>query len=183
MSRRGLIAQCLDRWVIKWVMDLFVLRTGDASNIKWLNKYVWQYPLDAWIIREVVSEYKLEIIIEIGTFRGGLTFFLACLCNLLSYGRIISIDIEPVETIGHPRISYIQDSLVGQVLIGRIEEELCEFNPNRVLIVLDSDHSMKHLLSKLRVYSRFVPVSSYIHMQYGIIINCLDSKREDLGQR
>jgi cephalosporin hydroxylase len=39
----------------------------------------------------------------------------------------------------------------------------------RMLVVLDSDHSARHVLAELAAFAPLVPVGSYIHVQDGCI--------------
>lgn len=139
-------------------------------SVTWLGRQIWQYPLDAWLIQEVVSTLRPDLIIETGTYRGGSAFFFASLCDLLDHGSVISVDIDARETIEHPRISYIEGSSVDPSIVGQVADRVAETGSEKILLVLDSLHTAEHVLQELEMYAPLVPMGSYIHVQDG----CLD---------
>ncbi|MCK4390590.1 MAG: hypothetical protein KAV83_10190 [Desulfobacterales bacterium] len=48
--------------------------------------------LDAWIYQEIIYEVQPEIVIEIGSYNGGFTVYMANLLELLKKGKVVSID-------------------------------------------------------------------------------------------
>jgi cephalosporin hydroxylase len=145
------------------------IQTEDAITVRWLGRQIWQYPLDAWNLQEVVADLKPDLIVETGTWRGGSAFFLASLCDLLGHGEVISIDVAARETIPHPRITYVQGSSVDPAVVETVAQRMRALMVRRVLIILDSDHTAQHVRKELDAYSPFVPVDSYIHVQDGDI--------------
>jgi cephalosporin hydroxylase len=164
--RSGIRVQ-LDRWAANRLLRATFLKTQDAMTVRWLGRSIWQYPLDLWVLQEVVAELKPDLIIETGTFRGGSAYFLACLCDLLGHGRVLSIDIAAESTIPHPRITYLQGSSTDPAIIARVGGEVSQ--PANILVVLDSDHSAAHVLAELRAYATLIKPGNYIHVQDGII--------------
>jgi cephalosporin hydroxylase len=157
----------LDRWAADRLLRATFLKTQDAMTVRWLGRSIWQYPLDLWVLQEIIGEMKPDLIIETGTFRGGSAYFLACLCDLLGHGRVISIDIAAESTIPHPRITYIQGSSTDPAIIARVGGEAARLA--NILVVLDSDHSADHVLAELRAYAPLILPGNYIHVQDGII--------------
>ena len=70
---------------------------GPIFNTFWLGVQTLKCPLDLWIYQEIIFELirnnKPLVIIETGTHLGGSALFLACICDSIGNGRIISIDI------------------------------------------------------------------------------------------
>lgn len=138
----------------------------------WLGTPVYKCPLDLWIYQEILFETRPDVIIETGTWAGGSALFLASICDLLDRGRVITIDIEDEETarmkLGrvkvrcrptHPRITYLCGSSVAADVVARVRSELSP--TDRVMLILDSDHSKEHVLAELRAYTPFVTETCY----------------------
>jgi cephalosporin hydroxylase len=68
--------QALDRWAARRTMRLVLARTDSLRHVRWLDHSVWQFPIDAWILQEVVSSLRPELIVETGTYPGRLRLLL-----------------------------------------------------------------------------------------------------------
>lgn len=127
----------------------------------WLGHTTLKYPTDLWAYQEIVAEVRPEVVLETGTFKGGSALFLATVLDSLGDGRVISIDLSQPETLPrHPRITYVEGSSVAPEVVSRVTEEIGD--ADRVVIILDSDHSRDHVLAELRAYARFVAPGSYV---------------------
>ncbi len=73
----GKITGWLDAWAARRTLDALVRKTNNVKTVRWRGRPVWQYPLDAWVLQEVISELKPDLIVELGTFQGGSAFFFA----------------------------------------------------------------------------------------------------------
>lgn len=165
----GWIAKTLDHLAVRRVRQAIIEKTNDTLTARWLGRPMWQYPLDAWIMQEVVGELKPDIIVETGTWFGGSAYFFASLCDLLNQGEVISIDIAARGTVEHPRITYLQGSSTDPIIVASVAQRVRQSATQRVLVVLDSDHRTHHVRQELEAYSPLVPVGSYIHVQDGNI--------------
>jgi cephalosporin hydroxylase len=126
----------------------------------WMNVPCIQCPLDLWVYQEIISELRPDLIIETGTLLGGTTLFLAQMLDLIGKGSVMSIDLEDLPRPAHPRIEYVGGSssdgqLVHRLLDGRPVDEMR-------LVILDSDHSKKHVLAEMRLFAPYVPIGSYL---------------------
>lgn len=131
------------------------------NNTFWLGFRCQKCALDLWIYQEIISDLRPDIIIECGTAAGGTTLFLACLCKLAGNGKVISIDIEDrPNKPQHERITYLSGSDISEEIIQQVKKFLK--NTDRVMVILDSDHSKDHVLQELKIYSRLVTPGSYI---------------------
>lgn len=132
--------------------------TRTWQNTYWLGIPLQKCPLDLWIYQEIIYETKPEIIIETGTAKGGSALFFASICDLIKRGEIITIDISSVK-ISHPRIIKI----IGDSISEKIFNQVKKIVRNRtVMVVLDSDHSKKHVLKELELYSKLVTIGNYL---------------------
>ncbi|OLP15650.1 hypothetical protein BST81_25190 [Leptolyngbya sp. 'hensonii'] len=151
--------------VVNWFHQLYYTsaqqRGATWQKTYWMGQALYKCPLDLWIYQEILFKLKPELIIECGTLFGGSALFFAQMCDLLGQGEIVSIDIEAKPNRPeHPRISYWLGSSISSEIFERVQEQVAGKQP--ILIVLDSDHSARHVLDELRLYSRFVTVGSYI---------------------
>jgi len=127
----------------------------------WLGTPALKCPMDLWVYQELIVEVRPDVIVECGTWDGGSAMFLASICNLLKHGRIVTIDIDPREhRPKHKRVKYITGSSVAPDVIETVLRQINR--KDRVLVILDSDHSKTHVLSEMRAYAPLVTVGSYL---------------------
>lgn len=148
-------------------LDL-IEKTDNFSNVTWLGAPVWQNVLDLWVTQEAISEVRPSLLIECGTNRGGSSLFYAHLFDLLGHGRVITIDIERLHTLDHPRIDYIEGSSTDPEVVALVRAAV-EQSEGAVMVILDSDHSEAHVAAELKAYADFVTPGSLLHVQDGII--------------
>jgi cephalosporin hydroxylase len=144
-------------------------RLGIRDRTKWLGISTLENPSDMWSIQEIITETKPDFIVETGTFKGaGATFYATVLQNVNPAGKVITVDIKPQfeEAAGlklfQERVEFIEGSSVSEEVINRIAARI---KGARVLVTLDSDHHMNHVLNELRLYSKFVSVGSDLIVQ------------------
>lgn len=131
------------------------------SNTSWLGVQVKKCPFDLWVYQEMISELKPDLIIETGTAYGGSALFFASICDMLDKGQVVTIDIESYpERPNHNRIHYLTGSSIDQGIIEIISEK--SRASQTTMVFLDSDHSCNHVLTELKIYSKFVTKGSYI---------------------
>jgi cephalosporin hydroxylase len=151
----------LDRAAVSRAHD--VLYLSDAwTEATWLGAQALKNPLDLWVYQEIMFETRPELVIETGTYRGGSAFFLASMCDLLGAGEVLSIDIENVrdDYPAHPRITYLGGRSSTDPAV--LAEVRARAEGKRALVVLDSDHSQRHVEAELAEYARLVPVGGYV---------------------
>jgi cephalosporin hydroxylase len=151
----------LDRAAVARAHD--VLYESDAwTTAHWLGAQALKNPLDLWVYQEIVYETQPELIVETGTYRGGSALYLASLCDLVGVGEVVSIDIEPArdDYPVHPRITYLggRSSTDPEV----VREVGNRAAGKHILVILDSDHSKRHVEAELAAYAPLVPVDCYV---------------------
>lgn len=140
------------------------------KNTTWLGAPLWKCPLDLWMYQEIIFEVKPDVIIECGTAMGGSALFLASMCDLVKNGRILTVDLysAPYNDVRelkqprplHPRIEYFLGSSTDPKVVEAIKSRI---KPGeKILVILDSDHSKKHVLEELNIWSPLVTSGSYI---------------------
>ena len=148
-------------------------------NFSWMGRPVIQYPQDLMALQEIIWEVKPDLIIETGIAHGGSLIFNASMLELLGgNGDVLGIDIDirehnRKEIENHPMIKRIK-MIQGSSIDENIVKQVYDFakNKNRIMIILDSNHSHDHVLQELQLYAPLVSLGSYLVV--------LDSIVEDL---
>jgi cephalosporin hydroxylase len=150
-----------------FLIDL-IWHTDNFEGTSWLGVPIWQNVLDLWTIQETISEVKPALLIETGTNRGGSSLFYAHVMDLLGVGQVITVDIEKLHNLNHPRIEFLQGSSTDDAVLARVRAAVEAAN-GPVMVILDSDHAAAHVSQELELYAAFVTPGSYILSQDGVI--------------
>ena len=145
-----------------------IRKTGNFSHVTWLGNPIWQNVLDLWTIQETIAEVKPELLIETGTNRGGSSLFWANLFDLMGKGSVITIDVEKLHSLTHPRITYLLGSSTSETIANTVRQRAAQCQ-GPIMVILDSDHSQQHVEGELRCYAPLVTPGSYCLVQDGII--------------
>lgn len=149
--------------------------TKYVYTFTWLGRPIIQLPEDMIRIQEVIYSVKPDVIIETGIAHGGSLIFYASLFKAMGKGRVIGVDIEirphnRREIENHELFEYItliEGSSIAAETIQTVNQLI---KPGeKVLVILDSNHTREHVLAELRAYSKFVSVGSYIVACDGIM--------------
>lgn len=161
------------RWELRIVRRLalraLVGRTGNFSDVRWLGRPVWQNVADVWALQEAIVEEGVDLVIETGTNRGGSAWFFATLFDLRGRGSVISVDVADLVDFTHERIEFLRGSSTEEAVLSWIRGRIEELRPDRILVVLDSDHAEAHVLAELRAYAGIVRPGETIVVQDGVI--------------
>ena len=148
----------------------FVHAISDSNysyNFTWLGRPIIQLPQDMIAIQEIIWNIKPDLIIETGIAHGGSLILSASILELIGHGEVLGIDIdirphnlEAIEK--HPmskRIKMIEGSSIDEDIITKVEKYAD--GKDKVLVILDSNHTHDHVLAELRAYSALVSMGSY----------------------
>jgi cephalosporin hydroxylase len=134
----------------------------------WLGLPVIQMPPDIVALQEVIWETQPQLVIETGIARGGSLVLYASILELIGEGEVLGIDIdirahnrEAIEA--HPlgkRIRTIEGPSLDDNVITRARVAAAEVE--RVMVVLDSNHTHEHVLGELRAYGPLVTVGQFL---------------------
>lgn len=149
----------------------------------WLGRPIIQLPEDLIRLQEVIYQLKPDVIIETGVAHGGGLIFYASLCKVLEKGRVIGIDIEIrphnrkaiEEHELFPYITLLEGSSIAPEIIRQVKLSIKP--EDKVLILLDSNHSKDHVLAELNAYAEFVTPRSYIVATDGIMQDLVGAPR------
>jgi cephalosporin hydroxylase len=130
-------------------------------NTFWLGRRIQKLPMDLFVYQELLWETRPDVLVEAGTLDGGSALYFASLFDLIGHGRVITIDIEQQPNRpAHPRITYLLGSSTAPEIVRQLESMV---KPGeKVMAVLDSDHSARHVRRELEIYSRMVTPGQYL---------------------
>jgi cephalosporin hydroxylase len=162
----------------KVISDLWIRIGWDTKYVysfSWMGRPIIQLPEDMVRTQEVIFNVKPDVIIETGVAHGGSLIFYASLCKAMEKGKVVGIDIEirPHNRIAieehplFPFITLIEGSSIDNAIVEQVKQHVKP--DDKVLILLDSNHSYSHVLSELEAYSSLVSVDSYIVATDGIM--------------
>ena len=141
-----------------------MLHTENYSHVTWLGVPIWQNVFDIWCCQEIIARIRPRWIIETGTNRGGSALYFASLCDLLGHGEVLTIDVEELHSLNHPRITFLHGSSASREISGRVREIVAS-EPGPVLVTLDSNHHEDHVREELGAYADLVTPGSYLIVQ------------------
>jgi cephalosporin hydroxylase len=134
----------------------------------WLGLPVIQVPSDIVALQEILWETRPQLVIETGIARGGSLVLSASILELLGEGEVLGIDIdirahnrEAIEA--HPlahRIGMVEGSSLDDDVVGQVRRAASEVE--RVMVILDSNHTHQHVLAELRAYAPLVTVGQFL---------------------
>lgn len=154
-----------------------------SYNFEWLGRPIIQYPQDMVALQEIIWKTKPDLIIETGIAHGGSLVYSASLLFLLdlcdsikkkqklnsniSSRRVLGIDIDirnhnKKAINSHPMISkiiMIEGSSISQNTFKRVKN--IAKNHQKILVLLDSNHTHHHVLEELNLYGPLVTKGSY----------------------
>jgi cephalosporin hydroxylase len=141
----------------------------------WMGRPVIQLPEDMIRMQELLWRVRPDVLVETGVAHGGSLVFYASLFAAMGQGRVIGVDIDirphnraAVES--HPlanMISLIEGSSTSAGTVAAVHASIAP--EDRVLVVLDSNHSRAHVESELELYAPLVAPGGYIVACDGIM--------------
>jgi len=134
----------------------------------WLGIPIIQYAEDIVMMQELIWKIRPDMIVETGVAHGGSAILYSSILELIGKGKVIGVDIEirkynRVAINSHPmskRITLIEGSSVDEDIVKEVNRMIKR--SDKVLVVLDSNHSYEHVLREMDLYSPFVTPDSYL---------------------
>jgi len=166
----------------------FMAQSVDARysfNFSWMGRPIIQYPQDLVAVQEIIWDVKPDLIIETGVAHGGSAVFFASLLELNAQcGGPKNAEVWCVEIdlrahnrdalVAHPmypRLRIFNGSSVDAKIAAVIAEKAAK--SERVMVILDSNHTHEHVLGELNLYASLVSVGSYC-VVFDTVIEDLD---------
>lgn len=151
-----------------------------SYGFTWMGRPIIQLPEDIVRIQETIYRVRPDVIVETGVAHGGSLILYASLCSAMQHGRVVGIDIRirpenraAIES--HElaaRITLLEGSSIDPSLLDQVRGAIQKHE--RVLVILDSDHSRAHVAAELEAYAPLVSEGSYIVATDGIMYDLHD---------
>jgi cephalosporin hydroxylase len=165
----------------KWLIHSF--KNKFMYNFEWLGRPIIQSPVDIVAMQELIWKTKPDLIIETGIAHGGSLIFSASILALIDFFEAldsgnpmialhskrkvlgIDIDIRPHNKLAiesHPlssRIQLIQGSSISPKIIDEVYRIAKSYN--RIMIILDSNHTHEHVIAELNAYAHLTSLGCY----------------------
>lgn len=122
-------------------------------------------PFDYVIYQMIISDLRPDLVIELGTAKGGGALYLGDLMNAVGHGVVHTIDIESNSAPAvreHPRVKVFTSGWEGYDVA-----EAQQFA--RILVIEDASHVYEQTLGAMRKFAPLVSIGSYLIVEDGIV--------------
>lgn len=145
----------------------FDVKSVEIGHHKVLYKNIpmLKCPFDYVMYQMIINEVQPDLIIEIGTNKGGSALYYADILDSIGKGEIHTIDIHDIrleEVKKHQRIHFFN---------GGYEDYDIEITKkfNTILIIDDGSHTYKDVINCLHKFEKIVSLNSYFIVEDGIL--------------
>ena len=144
-------------------------------TFSWMGRPIIQLPEDIVRTQEVIYSVKPDVLIETGVAHGGSLVLYASLFKAMGKGKVIGVDIEirpqnrrAIEDHDLASgITLIEGSSTDPEVLAKVKALIRP--TDKVMVILDSNHSKQHVADELNAYHRLVTPGSYIVATDGIM--------------
>ncbi len=145
----------------KWYYNSEVWR-----KTTWMGVNCWKWVGDMWNYQEILFELKPSLVIEFGTFRGGSALFFASVMRQIGQPfKVLSVDISHSVLDPAARrdsdILFVKSSSTVPAIAEHIQRLRSEF-PGKIFAILDSEHSMNHVLAEMKLLRPLLSAGDYL---------------------
>ncbi|MEO8382460.1 MAG: CmcI family methyltransferase [Acidobacteriota bacterium] len=152
-------------------------------TFSWLGRPIIQLPEDLLRIQEAITEIRPDVVVETGVAHGGSLVFYASILQALGGGRVVGVDIEirpanrkAIEShVLAPLITLIEGNSVDPAVVNEVHAGIAP--QEKVLVLLDSNHTKAHVAAELEAYASLVTAGSYIVATDGVMEDLHDVPR------
>ena len=145
----------------KWYYNTFVWKKTSFMGVT-TRKSV----SDMWNYQEILFDLKPSLVIEFGTNQGGSALFFATIMKRIGQPfKVLSVDIthkhlDPTAR-RDPDILFVESSSTLPTVAEQIQRLKSEF-PGKIFAILDSDHSMDHVLGEMKLLRPLLSPGDYL---------------------
>lgn len=140
-----------------------------SYNFSWLGVPIIQLPQDVMALQEIIWDVKPDLIIETGVAHGGSLIFHASLLRLLGGVRkVVGIDIDIRKQNREVIVNHLLASDIilvdGSSVADNTFEKVKDISKGfeKIMVILDSNHTHSHVFKELEMYSSLVGKGSYL---------------------
>lgn len=148
--------------VDRYHRHLYSLHEDDYPH--WMGVLIRKNPLDLWVYAEIIHRVKPDVIIELGTAKGGSALFFSAMQRLVKPdGFVVTVDQNvPPECVNDaPGIYAVRgDTLDPEVASSVVEMASCR-GGETVMMSHDAGHLTHEVLADLALYAPLVTPGSY----------------------
>lgn len=151
-----------------------------SYTFTWLGRPIIQHPEDMIRLQEVIYTLKPDVILETGVAHGGSLIFYASLLKCMGKGKVIGADItirpHNREAIEKHELSSLIHLVEGDSVSEKVLSEVKSLiaPEDKVLVILDSNHSKGHVAKELEAYKNIVTPGSYLVVTDGLMQSLYD---------
>jgi cephalosporin hydroxylase len=132
----------------------------------WMGVKCEKSVADMWNYQEILFESKPSLVIEFGTRHGGSALFFASVMRQIGAPfKVLSVDIshKSVNPAARrdPDIVFVESSSTIPAVADHIQRLKGDF-PGRIFAILDSDHSMDHVLAEMKLLRPLLCAGDYL---------------------
>jgi len=155
-------------------------------TFSWMGRPIIQLPEDMIRAQEVLYRVRPDVLVETGIAHGGSLIFYASLFKAMGHGRVIGVDIEIRPHNRRAIEAHELYSLITLIEGNSIDEEVVKQvrsfirRNEKVMVILDSNHSKSHVLAELEAYHHLISAESYIVATDGSMRDLYDVPRGKL---
>lgn len=145
----------------KWYFNTMVWK-----NTTWMGVDCWKSVADMWNYQEILFDLKPSLIVEFGTAHGGSAMFFASIMRQIGQPfRVLSVDVthQPLNPIARrdPDVLFVKSRSTVPAVAEHIRRLRGE-HPGKVFAILDSDHSMNHVLAEMKLLRPLLTTGDYL---------------------
>ena len=145
----------------KWYYNTFVWK-----KTTWMGITCWKSVSDMWNYQEILFDLKPSLVIEFGSNQGGSALFFANIMRGIGKPfKVLSVDINhrPLDAAARrdPDILFVESSSTVPAIAEQIRSLRGEF-PGKVFAILDSDHTMGHVLAEMKLLRPLLSTGDYL---------------------
>jgi cephalosporin hydroxylase len=136
------------------------------NKITWMGVNCQKSVSDMWNYQEILFELKPSLVIEFGTNHGGSALFFANVMRQIGEPfKVLSVDVfhGPLEPVARrdPDILFVESRSTVPAIAEHIQRLKSEF-PGKIFAILDSDHSMNHVLAEMKLLRPLLSAGDYL---------------------
>lgn len=151
---------------------LWYYTRGGWKDMSWQGVRTLKLPSDMWNYQEIITEISAEWVVETGTRHGGSALFFADVLGTGREGKVISLDISHKDVakkcFDDDRIVLIEGDSAGKESVERLRS-LIEHRTGTLFMILDSDHSARHVLRELEALVPLLRKGDYLIVEDTIV--------------
>jgi cephalosporin hydroxylase len=157
--------------------------TKHVYTFTWLGRPIIQLPEDIVRLQETLWMVRPDVVVETGVAHGGSLVLSASVCHAMGRGRVIGVDVDvrphnrtaiEQHELAH-LITLVEGSSTDPEIIARVKSMVAE--DERVMLLLDANHSAAHVSAELEAYAGLVSPGSFAIVADGIMEDLVGAPR------